>query len=476
MPNASIGGLVSGLDTATIISQLMQLEARPQTMLKSKVSSAERAVTALQTLNAKLAAIATKAGELSKAAAWDLTTATSTNDKVTVAADPGASATSLTFTVDAVASAARTTYSASGTVNGTPTDVVMAANVGYTITYNDGRPTETINTGDGRIQSIASAINAKDGVKATLVRSGLAVDGTTPTYALHIESTTTGSTSGFSIAETAPADPANPVAFMGGVATQTAGANSKITLTGQVQPMEFSTNSITDLMPGVDVTLLTGSVGTSPTITVARDEAKLTVSVKAMVDAVNAGLSDIDSLTAYDATTKKAGLLGGDSTLRAVRNQLVESVSRGLAGESLSTVGIEVDRYGKLTFDEAKFKTAYAADPAGTRMRFAGTDATPSSVKDPYDASYGYADRLAVIGKNFSDSLDGTVTNAIKSRQAQINGWQDDIADWEVRLETRRTTLQRQYTALESALGKLQSQGNWLAGQISSLPQMSSGQ
>ena len=48
MPNMSVGGLVSGLDTATIISQLMQLEARPQTMLKSKVTTEQKVVAALQ--------------------------------------------------------------------------------------------------------------------------------------------------------------------------------------------------------------------------------------------------------------------------------------------------------------------------------------------------------------------------------------------------------------------------------------------
>ena len=56
MANTSIGGLISGLDTATIISQLMQLEAQPQTRLKTKVTVEQSAVTALQALNTKLAA------------------------------------------------------------------------------------------------------------------------------------------------------------------------------------------------------------------------------------------------------------------------------------------------------------------------------------------------------------------------------------------------------------------------------------
>ena len=35
MSTSSIGGLVSGMDTTTIISQLMQIEAQPQTLLKT---------------------------------------------------------------------------------------------------------------------------------------------------------------------------------------------------------------------------------------------------------------------------------------------------------------------------------------------------------------------------------------------------------------------------------------------------------
>ncbi|HEY0772848.1 MAG TPA: flagellar filament capping protein FliD, partial [Nocardioidaceae bacterium] len=149
------------------------------------------------------------------------------------------------------------------------------------------------------------------------------------------------------------------------------------------------------------------------------------------------------------------------------RDKLIESVTRGVNGESLATYGIQVDRYGKVTFDEAKFKAAYAADPTKTSAMFAGAD--DATTTD------GFAGTLQALSKTFSDSVDGTVSLSIKSRQSAIRGWEDDIADWDVRLAARQTTLQRQYTALESALGKLQSQGSWLAGQIASLPQMSSG-
>ncbi|MFC7504863.1 flagellar cap protein FliD N-terminal domain-containing protein, partial [Nocardioides sp. GCM10030258] len=58
---SSIGGLASGLDTASIISQLMALEALPQTKLKTQVTAEQSKVTALQKLNTALQALGTSA-------------------------------------------------------------------------------------------------------------------------------------------------------------------------------------------------------------------------------------------------------------------------------------------------------------------------------------------------------------------------------------------------------------------------------
>ena len=84
MAVASVSGLASGLDTASIIDQLIQLEAAGQTRLKSRVTTEQSTLKLLQNLNAKIAALATQAKDLTKAAAWTPLTATSSSDKVTV--------------------------------------------------------------------------------------------------------------------------------------------------------------------------------------------------------------------------------------------------------------------------------------------------------------------------------------------------------------------------------------------------------
>src|SRR4051795_8255856 len=96
---SSIGGLVSGLDTATIISQLMQVEAQTQTNLKNRVTTEQSTVKSLQDLNAKLAALTTSAATLAKPAGWNPLTVTSSSANVSVTAGTTAQPGSFSFKV-----------------------------------------------------------------------------------------------------------------------------------------------------------------------------------------------------------------------------------------------------------------------------------------------------------------------------------------------------------------------------------------
>jgi flagellar hook-associated protein 2 len=66
--------------------------------------------------------------------------------------------------------------------------------------------------------------------------------------------------------------------------------------------------------------------------------------------------------------------------------------------------------------------------------------------------------------------VDGTITSAITNRDASVSRFTKSIEAWDDRLELRRSTLSRQYTALETALSGMQSQSSWLSSQIASLP------
>src|SRR5437870_13647007 len=80
---SSVDGLVSGLDTTTIISQLMAIEKQPQDAPKQKQSDANTMVSVYQALNTKFAALQSAAQSISPVAAWQGLKATSSSSNVT---------------------------------------------------------------------------------------------------------------------------------------------------------------------------------------------------------------------------------------------------------------------------------------------------------------------------------------------------------------------------------------------------------
>ena len=99
MPTSSISGLASGLDTASIINQLMQLEAVPQGKLKDQQTAENNVIKALRQLNADTALLAGNAATLAKPTTWQTLTATSTSSNVTATAASGAAPSSFTVVV-----------------------------------------------------------------------------------------------------------------------------------------------------------------------------------------------------------------------------------------------------------------------------------------------------------------------------------------------------------------------------------------
>ncbi|MGB0189784.1 MAG: flagellar filament capping protein FliD, partial [Nocardioides sp.] len=352
---ASISGLASGMDTATIIDQLMQLEAAPQNRLKSRVSSEKLVLSSLQALNKTTATLATKAEALAKDTAWTPLTSSSSAAGVGVSTTSSASPRNLTVTVTSVAKTHQLGYADAAGLS----DAVTGASTLVRLDRFDGSPVE-IETGDGTLQGLVTAINdpANDtGLSATVVK---VADGQ---YRLLVESKATGTASDFDLT----AQDGSPL--LGG-ATVRAGSDASIDLGAGISASS-STNTFSEVVPGV-------------TITLGAQVAGMTAKVKDLVDSLNAVVAEIGVKTAGGATGS-AGPLAGDGGARQLRSQLLDTI-RTYGGTSLASYGIQVNRDGRLDFDEAAFKAAYAADPTGTAEMFT-------------TASDGFAARVAEVAK-----------------------------------------------------------------------------
>ena len=92
-------------------------------------------------------------------------------------------------------------------------------------------------------------------------------------------------------------------------------------------PVTSASNTLSSTISGVTLNLLKAG---STTLTVTRDTSSLSTAVNAFVKAYNDFNATATTLGSYNAATKVAGTLNGDSTLRSAQNQL-----RTLIGLSL---------------------------------------------------------------------------------------------------------------------------------------------
>ncbi|KQN94659.1 flagellar filament capping protein FliD [Arthrobacter sp. Leaf69] len=433
----SLDGLASGLDTTALISSVMQVEAIPQTLLKYKSQDLQSMVSALQGLNSKVAALATQATAAAKPGALDLNTATTTSDKVTATPTAAAKAGSIDFQVTKLAQTQVTVTPKVNAVVGWPYT---------TMTINSGGQAYTIEPLTSNLDDVVKSVNAAGaGVTASKVAVGAGE------YRLQFTATKSGEAGAFTIS-----DPGTTFTDV------KAAQDAEISLwpgTAAAQSVKSSTNTFTDLLPGVSITAK--EVTAAPvTLTVARDDAGITKLASGLVEGVNSIFSYVASKTAVTSTTNTsgtsttAGIFAGDSAVRSVNQNILSAASLpvGTPPRSPSEIGISITKTGTMEFDEKKFSAALAADPAGTAAK----------VQE-------IATRVAAAATTASDKYDGTLTKKITGQQSEVRDLADRISDWDTRLESRKATLQRTYSGLEVALSNMQAQQSWLTAQLGGL-------
>jgi flagellar hook-associated protein 2 len=442
----SVDGLVSGMDTTALITQLIQAEAGQQTALKRRLGSAETAASAYRTVNTTMAAVRSAADALLAPGAWTATRATSSSTHVTVSAGPTATPGSVTFTVDRVAAAhAVWRTDAAWTSATSPAGFSSLDVLGPDGTTVAG----TITVGGTQsLTDAAAAIDASPhGLSAAVIRTDAG------SYALSVTARKTGADSVFSL--------------QGGgtFAVNSTGQDAKLTIgSGATFSVTSDTNTFASALPGLTLTVGKQSLGTEVTVDVAADPEAVASRMQSLVDSVNAALK-----TARDYTRNTQGstaALRGDYAVSQYAGQLLDAVSFAVGADgSPKKVGLELDRNGAVAFKKADFLAALADSPDLARRMVEGTDG-PGGVD-------GIADRLLAVARNASDSATGSLVKLAEGQDTLAKDLKGRIEAWDLRLAKRKEMLTRQFSAMETALSSLKNQSTWLAGQLNSLPKYS---
>ena len=307
-----------------------------------------------------------------------------------------------------------------------------------------------VGAGSSLAQVVSSINGAGAGVRAT------AVQVSANAYRLQLTSMTTGSSSDVSLGQ--GAFPPG-LSGLGGTVELQAGAHALLRVgTGPgAFDVTSSTTAVSGLLPGVTITAAKADPTTPVTVSVTTDVAAIANKMDALVTAANAALGFIADKAAYNADTKSAGVLLGNSLTRDLA-QRIAGAAIGTSSDLPSTAGVQVGRDGKISFDKAAFTEAFTKDPAAVEKTMTAL-----------------ANRLSSVADAAADPIDGYVTGQVKLEQEKVKDYTERLASFENRMTLRQQTLQRQYSALETMLGSLKAQGEWLSGQLAALPTINSG-
>ncbi|MEA2458974.1 MAG: flagellar hook-associated protein 2 [Thermoleophilaceae bacterium] len=455
----SISGLASGIDTSSIIDQLMSIERAPQTRLKTQLSVSDARKQVLTDIQTRLKNLQLAAQDLKSPTLWLNTQSLDVNDTTKVAASRTASAGtgSYQLTVSQLARGSQRWFAYTPPASDD------------TITFSGGHTT-TITAGSD-IDAAATAINSDS---AAPVYATAVTDAQSGTKYLVFSSRVTG--------QTASAFTASGSSLAEDATRAVSGLDSQYSVDGGAVKSSAS-NVVTDAIPGVQLTLKGVTTTSGPvTVTVgapAPDLAAVSAKMKAFVDQYNSTLdfvrSKLDEKKVVNPTTvaeQNAGLLHGDTMLEGVLSQLRIAVSGTYAPgnpttlDEMSEIGVSTGSAvgsgtlnqdaieGKLVFDSAKFTTAITNDPQSVRNLMSGS------------SGFGQAlDNLLAP----TLQADGTMASRLTSEDTTHKRLSDQIAAMDVLLNQKQATLKSQFTAMETALQASQAQGQWLQGQIAKL-------
>lgn len=430
----SSAGIGSGLNVTSLVSQLMATQQQPLLNLQTQQATYQAEISAYGSLAGTLSTLQTDASNLSSANLYSAYTATaSTSGFFTSSANATASAGSYGLAITNLAQAnklaSNTHYASTSTTvgSGTVTFQFGTTTAGSPPTFSpsatQGAQTLTIDSAHNSLAGISAAINSANvGVTASIANDGsgyrLVLTSNNSGAANSLKVSTTGSLSALSY---------DPTAGSNSMTQTVAGKDAAFTLDGMA--MTSASNTVTNAIQGVSLTL-TQPTTTPLTLTVAANTALIQSAVQSFVTDYNAAQASIKSLTAYNATTKTAAILTGDSTvmsvqtqLRAILNTPLSTAGGGL--NNLADVGITFNKDGTLALNTATLGSVLA-DPSKNIATLFASVGVPS---DPL-VKFGTA-TAAAKGGNYALNISqmatqGTLTGSAAPATTTIASGSND--------------------------------------------------
>jgi flagellar hook-associated protein 2 len=438
MAIATFSGLATGIDTSSLIQQLVQLERRPIDVLADKQTDLNKMSGRLGTIRTQLDNLKSAAQTVdSRSEVLFSKASSSDDDALGVKATGGAALGTFTVEVTELAASERTYSNPMAAKN----QIGLFGTGNLRIGIGSVNKDITVEAND-TLETLASKINSSGAaVRAAVVYSGteyrLQVSGNETGEANAITFTETGTTLGLD-------DIDNQIV---------AAADSEFIIDGFLTVRRGS-NSVSDALTGVTFELKEKDTG-PVTVTVSRDSDALKGAITKFVDSYNAVTRSINAEFAFTGQARVGDSLSGDSALRGLQTRLRNVASTTIEDfasplNRLSGIGITTGRDGTLTLDATKLQSALESDPEGVSKLLVGDESSDIT---------GMMEHFTNLVTEYTTSSTGILASRIKSYNDRVRDIDKQMANMELRLDKFEENLRLKFANLEEIVSGLQSQG-----------------
>lgn len=415
----TFSGLATGLDTASIIESLMEVERAPIDAIEDKVDYLEvkkETFTEFDSLLTTLSLSLTGLNSENDLRSYDLTNSGSDTFSVetTAVAEEG------TYSVEVVSLASRQKDAANEGFSDADTTLLTGG-----LQIGD----ETISYENVTLEGLAAMVNDGEyGVSASVIDQGTDEDGyrimfTVDTAGEVIDLVGTGDVTIDTVTDGHTVDGSKAEAIIDGISYYS------------------TTNTFSNAINGLTYTLLAPSEDGADTVTVSENsESVIEESIQAIIDAYN-------EINTYISTVSES-----DSSMANAMKSVSRKIKDYLTDKVFIDIGISSDwETGELEFDSTVLAEAYSEDADAVVFSLFGDDDNVGFMT--------YLDEYVADQTNSSTGFLATKSDTIDSK---IDRYDKAIESMETRLEAREATLEAQFSAMETLVATLNSTSDYL--------------
>ena len=431
MSSFHVGGIVSGLDTETIISQLVAAASVPKTVMKAKQTELQDRKDAYTELSSRLTDLQSAMTAMDTETEFRSVSGSSTDSDVATATVDGDGVVGTYNLV--VSSLADSDMQVSQDVFSDGSDSVTSSSGTYSVTYAGVTTDVSVDAGTS-LDELVKAINKQvDGVTAYTMDTGSGLK-------LVIAGNDTGASNTVSISST--------LTSLSSYDHASTAADAALTINGV--SITSSDNTINGVVQGVTFDLVdTGSTK----VKVGVDTDAMVTKLEDFVTAYNSIITYVGSQSILDTSLKTKGPFVGETVTSRLTSNMKSAVASTYSASSvvtaLSQIGFSTLQTGKLELDSSTLKDALENNLDDVTAIFTDSSGFNTALQDVLD--------------RYIDSTDGTVTNRIDSLGDSIDGISTDISNFDDRMTAYEERLRKGFTAMEIALGKLETAKSSLA-------------